>query len=111
MSKIAKILAYMDKNKRYEYALENRKLKITYQYGIFEDYLQMELILSHSYLCYTGDVHIYDSVKHSCIFSDQFRCDTEEAVVNVLKELEHFGTRIREFESSLKRELKSAVKI
>lgn len=74
MSKIEKILKYVDSIPNYTAKLVNRKLRISYQYT-FEENLCMYLTLSHNSL-YT------------------FTCSKEEEVLNVLDELTHFGTTI-----------------
>lgn len=71
----------------------------------------MNLVLSHNPLWYTGVVSIFSSEKSYSIFESHFTCGKEEEVINVLRTLELFGTRIREFNGKLNRELESATKI
>ena len=56
----------------------------------------MYLTLSHNSLDYYGGVIIYDSNRDCDIFNYTFTCSKEEAVLNVLDELTHFGTTIGE---------------
>lgn len=107
MSKIEKILKYIDSVPNYTAKLKNRKLKISYQY-ILEEHLCMYLTLSHNSLEYSGEVSIYDSNKDCDIFNYTFTCSKEEEVLNVLDELTHFGTAIVETTRRLYREIDHA---
>ena len=107
MSKIEKILKYVDSIPNYTVKLVNRKLRISYQYT-FEENLCMYLTLSHNSLDYYGGVIIYDSNRDCDIFNYTFTCSKEEAVLNVLDELTHFGTTIGETTRRLYREIDHA---
>lgn len=110
MSKIEKILKYIDSVKEYSAKLENRKLNIQYQYtGSAED-MRMYLTLSHDSIQYIGDVSIYDFNTDCNIFNYRFRCSEEEDVVKVLDRLRRFGTMIEENTRKLYREIDSAAK-
>ena len=107
MSKIEKILKYVDSIPNYTAKLVNRKLRISYQYT-FEENLCMYLTLSHNSLDYYGGVIIYDSNRDCDIFNYTFTCSKEEEVLNVLDELTHFGTTIGETTRRLYREIDRA---
>lgn len=107
MSKIEKILKYIDSVPNYTAKLKNRKLKISYQYTL-EEHLCMYLTLSHNSLEYSGVVSIYDSNRDCDIFNYNFTCSKEEEVLNVLDELTHFGTAIVETTRRLYREIDHA---
>lgn len=110
MSKITKILKYIDSITEYSAKLEDRKLNIQYQYtGSAED-MRMYLMLSHNSLWYTGNVNIYDFNKDCNIFEYSFKCSEEEDVIKVLDRLRRFGTMIMEHTRSLYREIDSAAK-
>lgn len=110
MSKIEKILKYIDSVPEYSAKLENRKLNIQYQYtGSAED-IRMYLMLSHNSLWYTGDVSIYDFNKDCYIFEYRFTCSEEEDVIEVLDRLRRFGTMITENTRRLYYEIDSAAK-
>ena len=94
MSKIEKILEYINSIPNYSAGLENRKLKITYQY--YEENMRMSLMLSYRFLQYYSDVIIYDSNKHCSVFEYRFTCSKEEEVINVLDILRHFSETIGE---------------
>lgn len=104
MSKIEKILKYVDSIPNYTAKLVNRKLRISYQYT-FEENLCMYLTLSHNSLDYYGEVILYDSNRDCDIFNYTFTCSKEEEVLNVLDELTHFGTAIVETTRRLYREI------
>lgn len=97
MSKIEKILKYIDSVNEYTAKLENRKLNIQYQYtGSAED-MRMYLMLSHNSIQYSGDVLVYNSDNgHYFSFRDNFTCSKEEEVINVLDILRHFSENIGE---------------
>lgn len=107
MSKIEKILKYVDSIPNYTAKLENRKLKISYQYTL-EGHLCMYLTLSHNSLDCCDEVNIYDSNRDCDIFNYTFTCSKEEEVLNVLDELTHFGTTIGETTRRLYREIDHA---
>lgn len=107
MSKIEKILKYINSIPNYTDKLVNRKLRISYQYT-FEENLCMYLTLSHNSLDYYGEVIIYDSNRDCDIFNYTFTCSKEEEVLNVLDELTHFGTTIGETTRRLYREIDHA---
>lgn len=110
MSKIEKILKYIDSVTEYSAKLENRKLNIQYQYtGSAED-MRMYLMLSHNSLWYTGDVSIYDFNRDCYIFEYRFTCSEEEDVIEVLDRLRRFGTMIVENTRKLYREIDNAAK-
>lgn len=104
MSKIEKILKYIDSVSDYAAKLENRKLKISYQYTL-EEHLCMYLTLSHNSLDYCGEVNIYDSNRDCSIFEDNFICSEEDDVIEVLDRLRHFGAIIDENTRKLHREI------
>ena len=96
MSKIEKILKYIDSITEYSAKLENGKLNIQYQYtGSAED-MRMYLMLSHNSIQYTGDVSIYDFNRDCYIFEYRFTCSEEEDVIKVLDILRHFSETIGE---------------
>jgi len=108
MSKITKILKYIDSVPEYSAKLENRKLNIQCQYtGSAED-MRTYLMLSHNSIQYTGDVSIYDFNKDCNIFEYRFKCSEEEDVIKVLDRLRRFGTMIVENTRKLYREIDSA---
>lgn len=108
MSKIEKILKYIDSVTDYSAKLENRKLNIQCQYtGSAED-MRMYLMLSHNSIQYTGDVSIYDFNRDCYIFEYSFKCSEEEDVIEVLDRLRRFGTMIIENTRRLYREIDSA---
>ena len=110
MSKITKILKYIDSITEYSAKLEDRKLNIQYQYtGSAED-MRMYLMLSHNSIQYTGDVSIYDFNKDCYIFEYRFTCSEEEDVIEVLDRLRRFGTMIIENTRRLYCEIDSAAK-
>lgn len=110
MSKIERILKYIDSVSEYSAKLENGKLNIQYQYtGSAED-MRMYLMLSHNSIQYTGDVSIYDFNRDCYIFEYRFTCSEEEDVIKVLDRLRRFGTMIMEHTRSLYREIDSAAK-
>lgn len=109
MSKIEKILKYIDSVPNYTAKLENRKLKISYQYTL-QEHLCMYLTLSHNSLDYYGDVIIYDSNRDCSIFDDDFVCSEEEDVIELLDRLRHFGEIIDETTIKLHREIDMASK-
>lgn len=109
MSKIEKILKYIDSVPNYTAKLENRKLKISYQYTL-QEHLCMYLTLSHNSLDYYGDVIIYDSNRDCSIFDDDFVCSEEEDVIELLDRLRHFGEIIGETARKLYREIDMASK-
>lgn len=110
MSKITKILKYIDSVNEYTAKLENGKLNIQCQYtGTAED-MRMYLMLSHDSIQYTGDVSIYDFNRDCYIFEYRFTCSEEEDVIKVLDRLRCFGTMIMEHTRSLYREIDSAAK-
>lgn len=110
MSKIEKILKYIDSVNEYSAKLENGKLNIQCQYtGSAED-MRMYLMLSHNSLWYTGDVSIYDFNRDCYIFEYSFKCSEEEDVIKVLDRLRRFGTMIVENTRKLYREIDSAAK-
>ena len=104
MSKIEKILKYIDSIPNYTAKLVNRKLRISYQYT-FEENLCMYLTLSHNSLDYYGEVIIYDSNRGCSIFEDNFICSEEEDVIELLDRLRHFGEIISENTRKLYREI------
>lgn len=110
MSKIEKILKYIDSVTEYSVKLENRKLNIQYQYtGSAED-MRMYLMLSHNSIQYTGDVSIYDFNRDCYIFEYSFKYSEEEDVIEVLDRLRRFGTMIVENTRRLYCEIDSAAK-
>lgn len=109
MSKIEKILKYIDSVPNYTAKLENRKLKISYQYTL-EEHLCMYLTLSHNFLYYCGEVIIYDSNRDCSIFEDNFICSEEDDVIEVLDRLRHFGEILSENTRKLHREIDMASK-
>lgn len=110
MSKVAKILKYIDSVNEYTAKLENRKLNIQCQYtGSVED-MRMCLMLSHNSIQYTGDVSIYDFNRDCYIFEYRFTCSEEEDVIKVLDRLRRFGTMIIENTRRLYCEIDSAAK-
>lgn len=110
MSKIEKILKYIDSVTDYSAKLEDRKLNIQYQYtGSAED-MRMYLMLSHNSIQYTGDVSIYDFNRDCYIFEYRFTCSEEKDVVKVLDTLRHFGTYIDENTRKLNLKIDSAAK-
>lgn len=109
MSKIEKILKYIDSVPNYTAKLENRKLKISYQYTS-EEHLCMHLTLSHNSLDYCGEVIIYDSNRGCSIFEDNFICSEEDDVIDVLDRLRHFGELISETTRKMHREIDMASK-
>ena len=109
MSKIEKILKYIDSVPNYTAKLKNRKLKISYQYT-FEENLCMYLTLSHNSLDYCGEVNIYDSNRDCNIFEDNFICSEEEDVIELLDRLRHFGELISETTRKMHREIDMASK-
>lgn len=108
MSKITKILEYINSIPNYSAGLENRKLKITYQY--YEENMRMTLMLSYRFLQYYGDVIIYDSNKHCSVFEYRFICSEEKDVIKVLDTLMHFSTYIDENTRKLNLKIDSAAK-
>lgn len=109
MSKITKILKYIDSVNEYSAKLENGK-NIQCQYtGSAED-MRMYLMLSHNSIQYIGDVSIYDFNRDCYIFEYHFTCSEEEDVVKVLDRLRRFGTMIVENTRKLYREIDSAAK-
>lgn len=110
MSKIEKILEYIDSVPEYSAKLENRKLNIQCQYtGSAED-MRMYLMLSHNSIQYTCDVSIYDFNRDCYIFEYRFTCSEEEDVIKVLDRLRRFGTMIIENTRRLYREIDNAAK-
>lgn len=109
MSKIEKILKYIDSVPNYTAKLENRKLKISYQY-ILQENLCLYLTLSHNSLDYYGDIIICDSNRDCSIFEDNFICSEEEDVVELLDSLRHFGEIISETTRKMYREIDMASK-
>lgn len=110
MSKIEKILKYIDSVPEYSAKLENRKLNIQCQYtGSAED-MRMYLMLSHNSIQYTGNVSIYDFNGDCYIFEYRFTCSEEEDVIKVLDRLRRFGTMIIENTRRLYCEIDSAAK-
>lgn len=109
MSKIEKILKYIDSIPNYTAKLENRKLRISYQYTL-EEHLCMYLTLSHNSLDYCGELIIYDSNRDCSIFEDNFICSAEDDVIEVLDKLRHFGEMINETTRKLYREIDMASK-
>lgn len=105
MSKIEKILKYVDSIPNYTAKPVNRKLRISYQYTGSEENMCMYLTLSHNSLEYSGEVAIYDSNRDCDIFNYNFTCSKEEEVLNVLDRLRHFGTIIIENARKLYREI------
>lgn len=109
MGKIEKILKYVDSIPNYTAKLENRKLKISYQYTL-EEHLCMYLTLSHNSLDYYGEVNIYNSNRDCNIFEDNFICSEEEDVIELLDRLKHFGAIISKNTRKLYREIDMASK-
>lgn len=110
MSKIEKILKYIDSVPEYSAKLENRKLNIQCQYtGSAED-MRMYLMLSHNSIQYTGNVSIYDFNRDCYIFEYRFTCSEDEDVIEVLDRLRRFGTMIIENTRRLYCEIDSAAK-
>lgn len=109
MSKIEKILKYIDSVPNYTAKLKNRKLRISYQYTS-EEHLCMHLTLSHNSLEYCGELIIYDSNRDCSIFEDNFICSEEDDVIEVLDRLRHFGEIISENTRKLYREIDIASK-
>lgn len=110
MSKIEKILKYIDSVPNYSAILENKKLRITYQYTYYEENMRMNLLLSHNSLWYAGDIVIYDSSKHRPVFEYQFTCSEEEDVIKVLSTLRCFGMYIYENTRKLNLEIDSSAR-
>lgn len=97
MSKVKKILKYIDSIKEYSGKLEDRKLKIDYEQENEERYFGMHITLSYNTNWYSGDVLVYNSDNgHYFSFRDNFTCSKEEEVINVLDILRHFSETIGE---------------
>lgn len=97
MSKIEKILEYIDSIKEYSGKLEDRKLKIDYEHEDQEGYFGMRITLSYNTNWYSLDVLAYNSGNgYYFSFRDNFTCSKEEEVINVLDTLRHFSENIGE---------------
>lgn len=97
MSKVAKILKYIDSIKEYSGKLENRQLKIKYEHRNQDGYFGMLITLSYNTNWYSADTLVYNSGNgYYFSFRDKFTCSKEEEVINVLDTLRHFSETIGE---------------